>query len=130
MSESSHTAAVTTALSTGGAVPHDLDKVPGSTGNPGTLPPYYTEVSVMRRFGGNPRVTTQSGVQGYRITTRAVANSAANARNMRSKQHAALEETVLVVDGEATTPIKFDSAEPIAEDEGMYSGLTTWTYAH
>lgn len=130
MSESTHTAAVSTALGTAGGAPYDLGKVPGSTGNTGTLPQWYTELSVTRRFGGNPRVTTESGVQGYRITTRAVANSAANARNMRAKQHAALEEAVLVIDGEATTPIKFESAEPIAPDDGMFSGLTTWIYAH
>lgn len=130
MSESTHQAALLAALDSAGAVPYDLGKVPGSTGNTGKVPQWYTEVSVSRRYGSNPRVTSASGVQGYRITTRAVANSAANARNVRAKQHAALEETVLTVDGEATTPIKFESAEPIASDEGMFSGLTTWTFAH
>jgi hypothetical protein len=130
VSESSHTDAVSDALEAAGAVPHDLGKVPGSKGNSGSIPPWYTELTVTRRFGGNPRVTTESGVQGYRITTRAVANSAANARNMRAKQHAALEEVVLVIDGEPTTPIKFESADPIAPDERMFSGLTTWTYTH
>lgn len=130
MSESTHLAAVVAALTATGAIPYDLGKVPGTTGNPGTLPARYTEVSVMRRFGGNPRSTSQSGVEGYRITTRAVADSAANARNLRTKQHEALEELVLSVDGQFTSPIKFEGAEPIAPDEGEFSGLTTWTYSH
>lgn len=130
MSESTHLVAVMATLTAAGAVPYDIGKVPGTNGNSGAVPQWYTEVSVMRRFGGNPRSTSESGVQGYRITTRTVGNSAANARNTRLKQHAALEEVVLTVDGEPTTPIKFEGAEPIAPDEGMYSGLTTWTYSH
>jgi hypothetical protein len=130
VSESSHLAAVRAALDSAGAAPHDIGRVPGASGNPGQVPQWYTETSVVRRFGGNPRVDSRSSVQGYRITTRAVANSAANARNIRAKQHAALEDVALTVDGEQTTPIKFESADPIASDEGMFSGLTTWTYAH
>lgn len=130
MSESSHSTAVRAALTDAGAAPYDLGKVPGTTGNAGTLPTWYTETSVMRRFGGNPRSDSRSGVKGYRITTRAVANSAANARNVRDKQHTALEGVVLTVDGKQTTPIEFESADPIAADDGLFSGLVTWTYAH
>lgn len=130
MSESTHLTAVLAALTTAGAIPYDIGRVPGTTGNPGTLPARYTEVSVMRRFGGNPRQTSQSGVEGYRIATRAVADSAANARNLRAKQHAALEEVSLTIDGTVTSPIKFEGAEPIAPDEGEFSGLVTWTYSH
>jgi hypothetical protein len=130
VSESSHAAAIRTALDSAGAEPYDTGKVPGSTGNAGQMPQWYTEASVTRRFGGNPRATATSGVDGYRILTRAVANSAANARNVRTKQHAALEGVVLTIDGQQTTPITFESADPIALDDGMFSGLTTWTYAH
>lgn len=122
-SEEQHAAAVIAALTATNANPFDLDDVPK------TLPAFYTEVTVTRRFGGAPRQDGRSGTEGYRVTARAVAKNVSNARETRRRQHAALEYAVLSVAGKTTTPIQFEASEPIGNDEGWYSGLETWTYA-
>lgn len=115
---------VATALKTllTAARPYDLDDVPASALD-------YTEFGLTRRYGGNPRSTTESGVVGYRITTRAVGKTVSNAREMRKRQHAALEDQRVTVGGETSTPIKFETAEEIQQDGEFYTGLTAWTFA-
>jgi hypothetical protein len=129
VSEESHAVAIKAALTAAGAVPYDYDEVPSTNGNPGTLPQWFTAVGVTRRFGGNFRTSAQSGVTGWRITTLAVGNNVTNARNIRLKQHQALEGVVLTINGEKTTPIALESADQIEPDGARHSGLTTWTYA-
>ncbi len=127
--ESAHLAAVLAALTTGGAVPYDLGKVPGMNGNTGTIPSYYTEVTVSRRFGGNFRGDALATTVLYRGTTRAVAKSASDARNLRRLTGLALENVALTVGGGTTTPLMFESEEIIGPDDGWLSGLTLWTWA-
>lgn len=129
MTEEQHATAIKAALTTAGAVPYDYDEVPGMNGNPGSVPQWFTAVSVTRRFGGNDRLTSQSGVEGWRISTVAAANNVTNARNIRAKIHQALEGVSLTVGGEQTTPIKLEGADQIAPDGTHHSGLSTWTYA-
>jgi hypothetical protein len=121
-SEDLHAAAVLAFLTTAGSNPFDLSKVPA-------IPPdYYTEVGVVRRFGGVQRYGGQRDGQLYRITERAVAKILKNAQNLRSRSDA-LEGAVLTIDGLTTTPIEFESADVIGPDDGYYSGLRTWSYA-
>lgn len=122
--EEQQAAAVIAALMTANAAPYDLDDVKELA----TLPPQYTEVTVSRRYGGDERNTASTGRVGWRITTRAVAQTVSNAREMRNRAVAALLYKRLTVADDQTTPIQFESEEPIGVDDGWYSGLCTWTY--
>lgn len=95
-----------------------------------SLPAAYVELFVTRRFGGTERNAGGKGREGWRIGTRGVAQTVTNARLMLAKTAEALEEVRLTVDGIATTPIKFESAEVVGPDDGWYSGLVLWTYSH
>lgn len=120
--EEQHAAAVVAALNSAGAHAYDYDDVPASP------PDFYTQVAVSRRFGGTRRGSGEPVGQFYRILERAVANTVSNARNLRAKTDA-LEGTVLTIGGQTTTPIEFESAQPIGPDDGWFSGARTWTYA-
>lgn len=122
--EEQHAAAVIAALDAAGAAPYDIDDVPD------TLPAHYTEVYVSRRFGGEPRNAGAKGSTGWRIAVRVVAKTVTNARLLRAKVSAALDDVRLTVDGEPTTPVQFEGAEEIGPDDGWFSGLSTYTYAH
>lgn len=115
-------AAFITRLTALGAVPYDYDDLPAKR------PDWYTEVTVTRRFGGEQRGSGERDGRFYRATTRQVAKTVSNARNLRTKS-AALEDSTLTVGSETTTPIEFETAEVIGPDDGWYSGLETWTFA-
>lgn len=123
-SEEQVAAQVIAALTAANAAPYDLDDL----ANLAAPPAYYTEVTVSRRFGGNPRVTSESGITGWRVTTRQVAKTVSNAREMRKRTHAALEEQRVTAAGVMSSPIKFETAEPVGSDDGWYSGLESWTF--
>lgn len=120
--EQTHSDAVVAAFNALGAVAYDLGDVPA------TPPPHYTEITVTRRFGGERRLSGLRDGQLYRITARQVAKTYQPAQNLRAKS-AGIEGTTLTIGGATTTPIEFESADPIGTDDGWFSGLETWTYA-
>lgn len=120
--EETHGAAIIAALEALGAEPFDIDKLPSP------LPDYYTEVSVSRRYGGEALASSELTSKSYRITTRQVAKTITNARRLRAKG-AGLEDTLLTVGGDTTSPVAFETEDLIGPDDGWYSGLQTWTYA-
>lgn len=126
MSEESHAAAVIAALTTATANPFDLDDAKRATD--ADLGAAYTEVLVTRRYGGAERQDGSTTRSGWRISTRAIGRTVTNARTMRDRAQEALKYVRLSIDGDLTSPIAFESEDPIGEDDGWYSGLTTWTY--
>ena len=62
------------------------------------------------------------------ITTRAVARTVSNAREMR-RRAGQIEGVSLVIGDEESTPVQFETEDLIAPDDDWYSGLTYWTYA-
>jgi hypothetical protein len=99
------------------------------------LPPSYNEVMVMERFpdgprrGDEPSETTQ-----WRILTRAVAQKYANAVEMRARARAGLLGTTLTIGtGETaveSTPVeRLATDDPIAPDDGWFSGTSEFGYA-
>jgi hypothetical protein len=111
-------------LSALGASPFDYDDLAAAA----TKPDNYTEVTVSRRFGGEQRYSGLRDGQLYRATARQVGKTVSNARNLRAKS-AGLEGVSLTVGSATTTPVEFESAEPIGPDDGWFSGLETWTFA-
>lgn len=124
--EEQHAAAIIAALTAKSAAPYDLDDAKALVP---PLPKGYTEVMVSPRAGAPLRNPGSTGRRGWRIATRQVGTTVSNAREMRKRTHEALEFVRLTVGGDQTTPIQFDSAEEIGEDDGYWSGLETWTYA-
>ena len=122
MSEEPVAAAFIAALNANSAAAYDHDDVPA------TLPPYFTQVTVSRRFGGVMRGERPTSTL-YRATTRAVAKNVTTAREMRRRAQVALEGTTLVIGGIETTPIQFEAEDAINPDDGYFSGLTYWTFA-
>jgi hypothetical protein len=121
--EADHTAAVLAFLSSAKARPYvigDATRTADVTA--------YSEVGITRRFGGEAVLNGDLGLRLVRITTREVGKLLEGAKVVRSKC-AALEGASLTVAGYVTTPIQFETQTAIAEDDGWFSGLTTWTYA-
>lgn len=104
-------------------VAYDLNDVPA------TRPAEYVEVTASRRFGGERRMTQQTGVTGWRVTVRGVSQiSVANVRKSLETCRAALEFKHLTVAGETSTGIQFEAEDPATPDEGWFSGLLAFTY--
>lgn len=127
MSEELTATAVIAALNALNAHAYDLDDDAIDTKQ--APPAYYTEVTVSRRFGGVFRdggETPDSTL--YRATTRSVAKTLSNAREMR-RRAAGLEGITVTVGGVVSSPIMFETEEIIGPDDGWFSGLTSWTFA-
>lgn len=103
---------------------YELDDVPAGR------PADYIEVTISRRFGGALKMGGSMDITGYRVTVRAVSQTAvSNVRNSLEKSRAALEFKRLTVGDQTTTPIQFETEDPAAYDDGWFSGLLAFTYA-
>lgn len=105
-----------------GAIPYDYDELPKP------LPDNFTTVTVSRRYGGVQRYSGDRDGRLYRAAIRQVGKTVSNARNLRTKS-AGLEGVALTVGSAVTTPLEFETADPIGPDDGWFSGLETWTFA-
>lgn len=103
---------------------YELDDVPEP------LPTAYAELTLSRRFGTATRLPGRQSRTGWRITTRAVAKGVTNARLVHEKTRQALEDARLDIGGVLTSPIQFETEEPVGDDDGWFSGLISWTYTH
>lgn len=96
---------------------------------PSPRPKEYVDVNVSRIFGGTPRVSSQKYLTGYRVTVRSVSQvSAANARVALETCRAALEYARLVVNGQTSTPVQFETEDPAEPDDGWFTGLMAFTF--
>ena len=125
MGEVEHAAAIRAALETPLGVwsAYDYDDVPA------VLPHLYVLVTVSRRFGGQPRMCGGRSLRGWRLTTLAVGRTTDEARFIRDATAGALADKTVTVGGVVSTPIRFETEQPVAPDDGRQSGLTAWTYA-
>jgi hypothetical protein len=123
VSERAHSTAIRALLEAplGNWSAFDYDDVPSD------LPDIYVEITVTRRYGGDPRACGKRPLLGWRLTTRAVGGSVDEARWAREKVDGVLREKR--IPALASTLVEFETENPIEPDDGRYSGLTTWTYA-
>lgn len=124
--ESEHLAAVVDVMDTAGAVPYTLqDKKRVQV-----LPPAYSEVTIEPRAGGSFRMSATTSRCGYRISVVARGRTEDRAQSMRELTITALRGASLLVAGYHTTPVAFESGQPIDDDDepGWYSGLLLFTY--
>ncbi len=120
-----HATAIRSALDAGITPDHsyDVDDLPAER------PTRYVEVYLTRRFIPATRNGGTSGITAWRLLARTVdQTSVDNARLLQSKVATVLNEQSLTIAGGLTTPIQFESEEPIGPDDGWYSGATAWTY--
>jgi hypothetical protein len=127
--ERQHIAAVSAALtaSVGANRVFEYGKVPGQSGNPGSLPDIFVLPALERRNG--PTDQGRARRSGWRLQVRYVGRTANEARWAAERVSQALEGKRLTVDGVESTPVVFESATRIAPDDGRYSGESVWTYA-
>lgn len=124
--EQQHFDAVRAVLDAAGARPYDYDESP--------IEADYTRMTVTDRYGGVPHMSGQIGVRLARITVLAVGSKASNVREIRRRADAALREQSIAVGSHKTTPIQFETAEPVSPDGGelstgsWYSAASTYTY--
>jgi hypothetical protein len=125
VSEKAHLDAVLAALTAANAEPRTLAQLADAA----TLPPYYNEVTVSQRLGTGPRRHgAPSESTQWRILTRAVGQKYANAQEMRRRAAVALHEAKLTVGGETYFVERALSDDPIAPDDGWFSGTSEYAY--
>lgn len=103
---------------------YDYDEVPDA------LPNIFAALTVAQRVGSPVRMCGGRPLYGWRITTRVVGRTVDEARWAREKIAAEIQDRKLTIDGVESTPVRFETEDQIEPDDGRYSGLTTWTYAH
>jgi hypothetical protein len=104
---------------------YTADKAPTTGGN-------YVAVTLSRRFGGNGRLNGTVSPSSWRLLIRAVGVGEQNAGVLLDVCAQALEDKSITVTGVVSTPIAFETEDPIAEDEqnaDLWSGMTQWIYA-
>lgn len=108
---------------------YEFDSIPGSNGDPGTLPDTYVGFSVARRYVPAGRLSGQIGRTSWRISTRYVGRTTGDARLAAFKVATALDQQFITV-GTHTALIRLDEGanDAISLDDGRYSGLSQWLY--
>ena len=127
MTQDAIATAIKTALNTALApyVAYDFDDLH----NLATKPKQYVEVALIRRYSETSRLCGDKPLNHWRFTTRAVADTVTNARTLLDETTAVLKSVSLPVGADATTPIQFETEDPIRWDEVAWTGLTAWTFA-
>lgn len=92
----------------------------------------YVSMALHRRFGGNERVGGGLSPSAWRLVLRAVGTGVPNARVLLAICSEAVEQQRITVAGVTSTPIQFESEDPIGQDEydlNLWSGMRTYTYS-
>lgn len=121
--EAEQMTAVMALLEAGGALPYTIQDAKRVS----VLPPAYSEVVIMRRYGGVFR-NGMTRARGYRVTVRACGRTYEQAVEMRRLAREALEDSRLTVDGRTTTPIQFEDEEAVDNTETSRSGASVEWY--
>lgn len=125
MSEQAHLDAVKALLTAANAKPYTLAELDALA----SLPTSYNEVTVSQKVGSGPRrAGAPSQVTQWRVVVRSVADIYGNAQEMRRRAALALDEAKVTVAGETYFIERAVSDDPIAEDDGWWSGTSEFGY--
>jgi len=92
-------------------------------------PAYYTEVWLSERLAENHRAGGVGPATAWRLITRAVGQYEDSAEEVRRRASARLlEASVTVGSVESTIITRAVSDDPIAPDDGWYSGVSEWQF--
>lgn len=101
-------------------------KVPGTNGSTAPLPQKWVLLTIERRYTETTHVgRTRTAWRAY---VRSVADSKHNASDLDTRCSKAIEDLLLTVDGETSTPVAHETSETVRPDDGKFSGLTAWTF--
>lgn len=95
---------------------------------PEPFPVDFVTVYAVRRAGGSGRAGRYVTKGWALYVTGASSKSESNARNSLRIAGDALENKVLVVDSERSTPMRFDNARPISKDKGWHAGVSVYHF--
>ncbi|MGH3349309.1 MAG: hypothetical protein ACRDPS_01490 [Nocardioides sp.] len=119
------TALLTPAMPAGASV-YAPGTVPGADGNAGTLPQKWMQLTLERRFTETAHVgRTRTAFRAY---LRAVADNEHNADDILTRGCEAIEEALLVIDGETSTPVAHETTQAVKPDDGKHSGMASYTF--
>ena len=91
-------------------------------------PPEFVTVYVVRRGGGTGRAGRRATRGWAAYLTGASSESGHNARNSLRLAGDALENKVLAVGDERSTPMTFDNGRAVTEDKGWHSGVSVYHF--
>ena len=136
LDERAHRAALDTLLTAQvGDHVYSPGTVPGDPANPVEaqrklpLPNIFVVMGLERRYADRVVANGLATRTAWRLSTRYVGRSVDEAAWAAYHCALALEGARLVVNGLTSTPIRQESAQAIALDDGRFSGLTFWTYS-
>lgn len=109
-------------------VAYEYDKVPGAYGNAGTRPLRFAAIAISRRYVGKKRGSGEVSTNGYRIQVRYAAKATNDARNMREKTTAVLEDKILTSEAGEVGPFVFETSQAFGPDDGYQSGSDTYIF--
>jgi hypothetical protein len=96
---------------------------------PEPFPPEFVRVHLVRRSGGTARAGRYDTAGWALYVTAASSQFEANARTSLQHVANALENKVLTVGSEKSTPMRFDNARPITDDKGWHAGVSVYHFA-
>ena len=108
---------------------YEWGRVPGESGNTGTLPAIWALVSVARRFNPSLRLSAQAGVSLWRVTVGVVGSTPNEARWALHRVAVALNEEPLTIAGEVSSPLQADTETSPRRDDDRYYAAAVYTYA-
>ena len=107
----------------------DLDDVPGTNGNPGTTPQKYVVVEVSRRWVAARRFGGDVMVPGGAVATHYRADTITNARELRRRTAAGIENVPLATAGGDPFTCSFSQDAGIEYIKGVgYAGFDLWNF--
>lgn len=89
----------------------------------------HIQFGCARRYVPAERAGLES-VAAFRATTRVVASTVSNARELQRRVDLAFRGVPLSIEARNTSPIRRESQDQPEADEGLYSALTVWTFTH
>ena len=130
MTENEQAAAILAAINAAitPAVAYEYGKVPGTNGNTGTEPTSYMVVAISRRYVPERRASGEVTVPGGRLSTRYIAKSVVNGREMRRRTAAVIEDKILTATGGDVGPFVFESGDPFQPDETYQVATDLFTF--
>lgn len=95
---------------------------------PSPFPSDFVTVYAVRRAGGGGRAGRYV-TRGWAVYVTGASTSESDARNSLRIAGDALENRVLAVGSERSTPMRFDNARPISNDKGWHAGVSVFHFA-
>lgn len=113
---------------------YEYGEVPGDQNNPDETkrdapkPAIYALVTVERRYAEITTLAALATRSGWRVTARSVGRSPNEARWAAFAISEAIEGANLAIGDQISTPVAHELTNGIEIDEGLYAGLSSYTY--